>query len=293
MRRLILLLSLTFSFTVGQVASYLTYSPHSVQGSGGNDCPSTQELKESISHKITLLINQTIIQSQQQGACGCGGIGWTRVAYLDMSDTTQTCPGEWELITDPRSCGRPANSGGGTCFSAFFSSQNTEYSQVCGRVIGYQYGQPEAFVLENANWGSPQNINGPYVDGVSLTYGNPRQHIWTFVASPDEYGGGNRCPCTASNSALNTPSFVGNDYFCETGVPYGEGWRSMYYPNDPLWDGQGCSPESNCCTFNNPPWFCKKLLETTNAHLEVRLCDWHGASTSNIPIRLMEIYIKS
>ena len=27
-----------------------------------------------------------------------------------------------------------------------FSAQNIQYNQVCGRTIGYQYGQPEAFV---------------------------------------------------------------------------------------------------------------------------------------------------
>ena len=30
------------------------------------------------------------------------------------------------------------------------------------------------------------NIDAPYVDGVSLTYGDPRNHIWTFVSAIDE-----------------------------------------------------------------------------------------------------------
>jgi hypothetical protein len=42
-------------------------------------------------------------------------------------------------------------------------------------------------------------IDGSYVDGVSLTYGSPRQHIWTFANALDEEGVGNdesRCSCT-------------------------------------------------------------------------------------------------
>ena len=46
------------------------------------------------------------------------------------------------------------------------------YSQVCGRIIGYQVGEPQAFVLENV--GASQTIDGLYVDGLSLTYGSPR-----------------------------------------------------------------------------------------------------------------------
>jgi hypothetical protein len=94
-----------------------------------------------------------------------------------------------------------------------FPTQSIQYSQVCGRIIGYQVGQPQAFVLENNN--QPQTIDGPYVDGVSLTYGSPRQHIWTFANALDEVDGYNdhsRCSCTDSSCPNTTPSFVGNDY---------------------------------------------------------------------------------
>jgi hypothetical protein len=176
-----------------------------------------------------------------------------------------------------------------------FPTQGIQYSQVCGRIIGYQFGQPQAFVLENTN--RPQPINGPYVDGVSLTYGNPRQHIWTFVISLDEAGIGNnesRCSCTDPLRPNTTPSFIGNDYFCETGVPPGQGYTNLlFYADDPLWDGQGCGPTSTCCTFNNPPWFCKRLPQSTNADLEVRLCCADTPSNKeNIPVELIEIYVK-
>ena len=69
-----------------------------------------------------------------------------------------------------------------------------------------------------------QTINGSYVDGVSLTYGNSWQHIWSFANALDEAGLGSdrsRCTCTDSSRPNDIPSFVGSDYFCETEVKFG------------------------------------------------------------------------
>jgi dynein heavy chain len=175
-----------------------------------------------------------------------------------------------------------------------FPTQGIQYSQVCGRIIGYQIGQPQAFFLENTD--RLQMIDGSYVDGVSLTYGSPRQHIWTFANALDELGYGNdysRCSCTDSSRPNTPPSFVGNDYFCETGVPPGQQFNNeIFYADDPLWDGQGCGPTSTCCTFNNPPWFCKQLPQSTSADLEIRLCSRSPAAVENTPTELIEIYVK-
>ena len=209
-----------------------------------------------------------------------------------MSDPTQTCPPAWELITTPRrSCARPSSAGGRTCYSAMFPTQGIQYSQVCGRIIGYQFGQPQAFFDSRG-----RTIDDRYIDGVSLTYGSPRQHIWTFAGALDEAGADNdesRCSCTDSSRPNTPPSFVGNDYFCETGVPPGQDRSpSVFYADDLLWDGQGCGPTSTCCTFNNPPWFCKQLPQSTNADLEVRLCSLDPTHIENTPVELIEIYVK-
>ena len=69
--------------------------------------------------------------------CGSGG-GWTRLAYLDMSDSTQSYPSGFRLYqSGVRACGRPGSSG--SCVSVQFPSNGISYSQVCGRVTGYQY----------------------------------------------------------------------------------------------------------------------------------------------------------
>ena len=103
--------------------------------------------------------------------CGSGG-GWTRLAYLDMSDSTVNCPSGFRLYQSGgvRACGR-ATSSGGSCESVQFPSNGISYSQVCGRVVGYQYDTP---CLDTTLWWYHNNLNSWYVDGVSITRGSPR-----------------------------------------------------------------------------------------------------------------------
>ena len=273
-----------------------SYNFSSIGPSGPGHCPLTEELREKIHKDVKVFVTSSVVPKLTR-PCGCGGPGWRRAAYLNMSDPTQTCPLAWELITTPRrSCARPSNAGVRTCYSAMYPTQGIQYSQVCGRIIGYQVGQPQAFILSRG-----RSIDGYYVDGVSLTYGSPRQHIWTFANALLEnyllrFLYTSTCPCTDVNEQydINIPSFIGNDYFCETGVPPGQFWTDgFFYADDPLWDGQGCGPTSTCeCTFNNPPWFCKQLPQSTSADLEVSLCSYYPASDENTPVELIEIYIK-
>ena len=73
----------------------------------------------------------------------CGSQGWTRVAYVNMSSETSSCPGEFQLYETPiRSCGGLTGIG---CASAKFSTHGIPYSQVCGRMIGYQVAAPDEF----------------------------------------------------------------------------------------------------------------------------------------------------
>ena len=112
--------------------------------------------------------------------CGSGG-GWTRLAYLDMSDATQNCPFGFRLYQSGgvRACGRPVTISG-SCVSVQFPSNGISYSQVCGRVVGYQYGSPDA--VHSGFTPNHNNLNGDYIDGVSITCGSPRQHVWSLIA---------------------------------------------------------------------------------------------------------------
>ena len=216
-----------------------------------------------------------------------------RVANLDMTDPNQNCPAGLQQISTPlRLCGRPGPVG---CVSTFFRTHGVEYSHVCGRIKAYQKGAPDAFNRLNI---TGQTTDSNYVDGISLTHGqSPRQHIWTFAAALSEVSDvtGILCPCTRelaeSPPTHFVPSFIfGNDYFCETAAI--EHPQLRLYPDDPLWDGEGCGSESTCCEFNNPPWFCKQLPQPTTDDIELRICGNQDISDEDTPIEQVEIYVQ-
>ena len=159
--------------------------------------------------------------------------------------------------------------------------------KLCQHNLQYQIGHPDAFR------GSFWSIDDKYAEGVSVTHGFPRQHIWTFAAGYDEQDTGLSCPCVAgSTNGNNIPSFVGQNYFCETGITQLPGFFNTFWPNgDPLWDGQGCGPTSSCCSFNSPPWFNVRLSNPTTDYIEVRICG-SGTDLEDVPIQLMELYVK-
>ena len=113
----------------------------------------------------------------------CGNItgGWMRVAELNMTDASQQCPsgGLVERIYDGiRQCRIDA---GLHCSSTNYSTANLAYSRICGRITAYQVGTTNAFRRRSPSNSASLNFN--YVDGVSLTRGTPREHIWTFALS--------------------------------------------------------------------------------------------------------------
>ena len=217
--------------------------------------------------------------------CGSGG-GWTRLAYLDMSDATQNCPSGFRLYQSGgvRACGRPVTNSG-SCVSVQFPSNGISYSQICGRVTGYQYSTTDA-VSESVNI-----INSHYLDGVSITRGFPRQHVWSLYAGVySDYRGTNVCPCAGGTSPQ---SFVGNNYFCESGNNASTLSRILY-TSDPLWDGQGCSGfELSCCNVPGIPWFHRDYgSNTTTDYIELRVCGDEGTYNDDAPVSYYEIYVQ-
>ena len=212
--------------------------------------------------------------------CGSGG-GWTRLAYLDMSDATQTCPSGLRYYQSGgvRVCGR-TNSGGGCSNSVTYSSNGISYSQICGRVTGYQFGHVDGI-------DGPNDINANYLDGVSITRGSPRQHVWSLLA---EYAQTD-CPCASGNSGL-VRSFMGTNYFCESGNDGGA--SNNLYTSDPLWDGLNCGgSEGPCCNVPGIPWFHRDYGSTnTTDYIELRICADAGYTGEDSPLSFYEIYVK-
>ena len=194
-----------------------------------------------------------------------GGLGWRRVAFINMSDSNQDCPQGLNLTGySIRSCGR-AHTPGHSCSSVTFPVGGRQYSQVFGRVTAYRRGQNNAFFGYHFY---NQNIDSSYVSaGLSLTYGQPRAHIWTFASGRFNGTSGNdrpdlRCPCDPDNTCISPP-FVENDYFCDSVVTV-DNWNDFpprFYLDNALWDGQDLL--NSCYGLNNPPWFNKTLPTPT------------------------------
>ena len=230
----------------------------------------------------------------------CGSGLWTRVAYLNMTDPLQQCPPSWRLYSanGVRACGRQVSTTGGCNSQTYTVQQSLQYRRVCGRIIGYQIGSTNVFDDQQLS------IDEPYVDGVSVTYGTSRRHIWTFAGGISEtivYATGAEtlsCPCALVGTGIRPqepPVFVGNNYFCESGNPLNtrENTNVFRYTDDPLWDGERC--EGQCCNsgnYSSPPWFSITLPIATNEDIEVRICANQKTDNEDVAIGLLEIYVQ-
>ena len=142
-----------------------------------------------------------------------------------------------------------------------------------------------------------QSLDDVCVDGVSLTHGaeGSRQHIWTFASAVSESVQYVNSICACSNTQDSymqpVPPFIGNNYFCDSGNSAAVGTHDIVYADDPLWDGEGCGPDTTCCEFNNPPWFCITLPQPTTEDIEMRICCSEGVDNEDIIISLIEINI--
>ena len=127
---------------------------------------------------------------KKEKKCGTAG-HWTRVAYLNMSDSSFVCPiveyrslstdqllrvGYKKLNPDPK-------------YFSITSSLTYSYFEFCGQVAGYQKGSAIGCTYGQTS------IDGIYADGVSITRGSPRQHVclrnWTtrkFLPSRSGHG---------------------------------------------------------------------------------------------------------
>ena len=210
-----------------------------------------------------------------------GSRGWMRVADLDMTDPTQQCPRQFRLITSPRRvCGKSTDSSG--CDATYYETHNLQYSKVAGRAAGYMQNTADGLVT------GPRcpscNINKPYVDGISITHGYPRVHIWTYAGSHNPHI--DYCPCTIDASfGQSQPNFVGSDYYCEVA-------SSM---TDRLWDGEGCTGrEVPCCqrVRERSGWFIKEINAPSTNDIEVRICTDEERSNEDIWVERFELYVQ-
>ena len=204
----------------------------------------------------------------------CGGHkgGWMRIADLDMS-RGDDCPSGWRKITSPIPACRPPNNNSG-CYSTNFSTLGIPYSKVCGMAVGYRRGNSYGF-------DAARSINGPYVDGISITSGNPKKHIWTY-ATEVKYDYGHAHNPRSVLPDRSPPSFVHENYYCDSGFTSGL-----------LWSGKFCYKDDNCCSDLGMPWFYRQIPLTISDDIETRICYKNSRfDGKNLVIRELQLYVQ-
>ena len=273
----------TFCTTLGMLAS----SP----GRSCDDIYQINKASRGVSGLYWINTTSGIHQVYCDMKLQCGGYkgGWTRVAQFDTSQG-DPCPSGWTLITTPGANPRNVCRSGDFigCHSTIFTTYNTSFYKICGQMRGYQKGNTNAF-----GFVAGDSIDVAYVDGVSITLGDPRKHVWTYAIGVSDSGAQpdhRYCPCAAIRG-FDPPSFVSDHYYCESGDTGGNNERA-YYTTDPLWDGLDCSVSVNCCAHPDMPWFSRQFTKAQETFIEARICRNQAFSNEDALVEMMELYIQ-
>ena len=163
------------------VQATTSFRPVIVPGTGCEDsCPTRHvalqeknadelSIRSAIDSAISNFVQEAIELGIPVLVPECGEGKWKRIASLNMNNSAQHCPSAWTeiYINGTRGCGRPpSDTQRGGCSATLFSPRRETYQNVCGRVIGYEYGSADAFL----NRWNNQNLNVPYtsMESVSL-----------------------------------------------------------------------------------------------------------------------------
>lgn len=206
------------------------------------------------------------------------GVAWMRVVGFDLGHTDEC--GGFHRANNPRRCQRNTD---GTR-SRTFNAHGYAYSHVRGFVRAIQRGSPDAF----KRVGSAEGIDGPYVDGVSITHGAPRQHIFTYAAGWAQGSSAWGCPCDTGGAEV--PSFVGANYRCDSAVAAGGSPENTYYTDNQLFDrfsANACSAQPG-----DPWWFERTLDVATTDAVEVRIMADENRSNEDVVLKAMELYVR-
>ena len=255
-----------------------------------------EELNSSLCEKIDQLMDHITSdcpppEEEEITLCNITSSDWRRVAHINMTDPEAECPSGLNEVsnsnTGQRACGRsvdgdyPEKDLG--CSPVTFPI-NTTYSQVCGIARGYQFSSMNGFQRETG-----ETIDQVYVDGLSITHGSPRQHLWTLtVGRSESFNGLQSCPRDQNPfNFSNVPEFVGNNYYCETG--FSSDFEGRIAWEDPLWDGQQCvsSTAQSCSRYG---WFHREIAPSQE-DIEVRWCADQERSNEDFYTDLLEIWV--
>lgn len=201
--------------------------------------------------------------------------------------TSGSCPSPLNLTTDPSNdsvCVRGGFPASSLTLNASAAMESHAYlkglrvfTQIRGSAVLYQKGTDDAFQtgLRNSSLDSDN-----YVDGISLTLGSPRIHMYTIALGNSydiDLATSGMCPCASQTrtaacgaAATAAPSFIGDDWVCDSGN-YGM---------------MGTSWEARSMTFS-----FSRTVSQTHDSLELRVMADQPVSNEDIGIQsfLLEV----
>ena len=197
---------------------------------------------------------------------GGNSTGWMRVAKLGADN----CPvGFSRIIFKNMSLACSVSQDNAMCHEISVPVYKMRYTQITGRVQGYQKGSLDCFneIIESGvrRPSSNSDISSNYLDGVSITSNG--EHVWSFAAG---------CKC---NNIPNKPNFVG-DHFSADGLT---AISNDMFNTNLLWKFQKCNTMSN--------WF-HRILPSTNSDITIQVCQDQSLDDEEIAIAEIEIYIQ-
>ena len=186
-----------------------------------------------------------------------------RIGEINMNRRFSQCPGALQRvnISNGRYCYRRNR----PCSTVSFDSFGKNYTEVCGYVGAYQIGHTDAFESNNPRIGF-------YGEGISVTYGSNKNHIWSYIIANGYYSNPRPdvCPCSNGGSTRSPPSQVANNYYCDSGKP-GPQSGSVYTTQ--LWSRSSlCRSNGNCCNNPDQPWFRATTSNRTTDNVDLNWC---------------------
>jgi dynein heavy chain len=213
----------------------------------------------------------------------CGGGIWMRIGEINMNRRLSECPPTLQRvdIDNRRCCYRRSR----PCSTVSFDSLGKNYSEVCGYVKGYQLGHMDAFESNNPSIGF-------YGEGISVTRGSSKSHIWSYVIGESYYSNvhANNCPCSNGGTTSSPPSQVGDNYYCDSGRP-GPNTGRLF--TTPLWSHSSlCRSNGTCCRNPDQPWFKGTTSTRTTDNVDFNWCSSERIGREEAATTDVQVYIK-
>ena len=195
--------------------------------------------------------------------------GWRRVVKLEKYENgSATCfPDLVNNRTNASQCVKNGAARG--CSHTVFPLHNIEYTHICGVVEGYGYGTPDGFCTGSGiDIFRPRDndINGNFVDGISLTYQLQavKKDLWTYSAASG--------PCLSKS---NPPTFLNMSYV-------------SYLPVSAV----GNATDATCPTgLTCVDTFHREFPQPISSSIEMRLCRGQPQYDEEIAVGNVEIYV--